>query len=92
MADPGFLRGGGANPMWGRQPIIWSKISWKLHEHEKILTRGGGVPGAPLRSANVQNSYSGAYSKYIYTAEQTFSGLLLIEVLVITLDWATQFL
>ena len=45
-------RRGRQPPMWGRQPIIWSKISRKLHENERIWTRGGRIPGAPLRSAN----------------------------------------
>ena len=44
----------GRQPLrWDRQPIIWLKSSSKLHENERIWTqRGGGVPGAPLRSAN----------------------------------------
>ena len=49
MADPGFYRGGCANSQIG---IILQIFCQKLHENERIWTRGG-VPGAPLRSANV---------------------------------------
>ena len=35
-------------PRWGYQRIIWSNISWKLHENERIQTQGGAhVPSAP---------------------------------------------
>ena len=52
MADPGFSPVGGAN---SQKPIILSIFCQKLHENDRIWTRGGGgarVPGAPLRSAN----------------------------------------
>ena len=43
MADPGFPRGGDANPKeGGRQPIIWPIFSQKLHEDEEILSQRGG--------------------------------------------------
>ena len=29
-------------PMWGHQPIIWSKFSRKLHENERIWTQRRG--------------------------------------------------
>ena len=33
--------------------MIWSKISRKLHENERIwIQRGVRIPGGPLRSAN----------------------------------------
>ena len=53
VADPGFPEEGAPTPRWGRQPIIWFKISRKLHENEIIWTQreGAHVPGAPLRSA-----------------------------------------
>ena len=50
MADPGFPRGGGANSLGGAPTYDFAKNSPKLHEIERIWTRGG-VPCAPLRSA-----------------------------------------
>ena len=52
VADPGFPRGGGANPKGGAPTYYLDIFSWKLHENEEILgQRGGRVPRAPLRSA-----------------------------------------
>ena len=51
-----FPEEGRQPPKWGRLPIIWSKISWKLHENERIRTPEGGrasLAPPPLRSANV---------------------------------------
>ena len=40
-ADPGFLLGGGANPLGGAPTYDFVKFSKKLHEIEKILGRRG---------------------------------------------------
>ena len=47
VADPGFSPGGGAN---SQKYYYFSIFCRKLHENERIWTRGGGgarVPGAP---------------------------------------------
>ena len=49
VADPGFPRGGGANPRGGAPTYYLVNFSRKLHENEEILSRGGRAP--PLRSA-----------------------------------------
>ena len=48
VADPGFPRGGGANPK-GEAPTYYLAIfSRKLHENEEILgQRGGTHPSRP---------------------------------------------
>ena len=44
VADPGFPRGGGANPPGGAPTYDFAKFSQKLHEIERIWTpRGGGA-------------------------------------------------
>ena len=40
MVDPGFPRGGSANSPWGVPTYDFAKFSQKLHEIERILTRG----------------------------------------------------
>ena len=58
VADPGFPRGGGANPL-GAPAYDLSKISQKLHENERIWTGGGeACPSRPLRSATDLEVYS----------------------------------
>ena len=47
MADPGFPRGGGANPPGGAPIYDFAKISQKLHEIERIWTMGASLE-APL--------------------------------------------
>ena len=49
VADPGFPRGGGANsPGGGGAPTYdFAKFSQKLHEIERIWTRGGGGGAHP---------------------------------------------
>ena len=47
VADPGFPRRKCQPPRWGRQPIIWSKISQKLHENERNWTHKGDLLHAP---------------------------------------------
>ena len=49
MADPGFPRGGGANPKGGVPTYYLANFSRKLHENEEILgQRGGGArPSRP---------------------------------------------
>ena len=43
VADPGFPRGKGANSSGGGEPTYdFDKFSQKLHEIERIWTRGGG--------------------------------------------------
>ena len=53
VADPGFPRGGGANPKGEAPTNYLANFSRKLHENEEILGQmgGGRVPCAPLRSA-----------------------------------------
>ena len=51
VADPGFPRGGGANPKGGVPTYYLAKFSRKLHENEEILGQRGGARGTPLRSA-----------------------------------------
>ena len=50
VADPGFPQGGGANsPGGGEAPTYdFAKFSQKLHEIERIWTRGGPPLDAPL--------------------------------------------
>ena len=58
MVDPGFPRGGGANPKGGAPTYYLANFSRKLHENEEILGRGGArVPRAPLRSATEVDKY-----------------------------------
>ena len=49
VADPGFPRGGGANPKGGAPTYYLANFSRKLHENEEILGQRGGarVPRAP---------------------------------------------
>ena len=48
VADPGFLRGGGANPQGGAPRHDFIKISRKLHEiKENSAPRGGARPLRP---------------------------------------------
>ena len=58
VADPGFPRGGGANPPGRRVSTYdFAKCSQKLHEIERIWTGGGGGTrfSRPLRSATVES-------------------------------------
>ena len=51
MADPGFRRGGGANPPGGGESLThdFAKFSLKLYETERIWTpREGTRPSRPL--------------------------------------------
>ena len=43
VADPGLPRGGGANSPGGAPTYDFAKFSQKLHEIERIWTRGGGA-------------------------------------------------
>ena len=47
VADPGFPRGGGANPKGGRPTYYLANFSRKLHENEEILGQRRGAH--PLR-------------------------------------------
>ena len=47
VADPGFPRGGGANPKGGVPTYYLVNFSRKLHENEEILGRGGVHPSRP---------------------------------------------
>ena len=49
VADPGFPRGGGANPKGGGAPTYYlANFSQKLHENKEILVqRGGARPSRP---------------------------------------------
>ena len=53
VADPGFPRGGGANPKGGVPTYYLANFSRKLHENEETLGQGGGCASLapPLRSA-----------------------------------------
>ena len=48
VADPGFPRGGGANPRGGRQPIIWPIFPKNCMKMKKFWARGGPLD-PPLR-------------------------------------------
>ena len=41
VGDPGFPRGGGANPKGGAPTYYLANFSRKLHKNEEILGRGG---------------------------------------------------
>ena len=46
----------------GQIPIIWQDFYRKLHENERNWTEGGGgVPGAPLGSANSNSSLNNTF-------------------------------
>ena len=48
VADPGFPRGGGANPKGGGgQPIIWPIFAENCMKMKKFWARGGGASLAP---------------------------------------------
>ena len=47
VADPGFPRGGSANPKGGVPTYYLANFSRKLHENEEILGRGGARPSRP---------------------------------------------
>ena len=47
VADPGFPRGGGANPKGGAPTYYLANLCQKMHENEEILGQGGRVPRAP---------------------------------------------
>ena len=47
VADPGFPRGGDANPPGGVPTHDFAKCSQKLHEIERIWTPGGMHPSGP---------------------------------------------
>ena len=47
VADPGFPRGGGANPGGGAPTYYLVNFSQKLHENEEILGQRGGASLAP---------------------------------------------
>ena len=58
VADPGFPRGGGANPKGGAPTYYLANFSRKLHENEEILDqRGARVPCVPLRSATAASLF-----------------------------------
>ena len=49
MADPGFPRGGGANPPgWGRQHTILPNVPKNCMKLKEFGPRWGGIPRAPL--------------------------------------------
>ena len=49
VADPGFPRGGGANPKGGAPTYYLANYSRKLHENEEILgQRGAASLALPL--------------------------------------------
>ena len=57
VADPGFPRGGGANPKGGHPPIIWPVYSENCTKMKKLWAGGGHAsPAPPLRSATVLSS------------------------------------
>ena len=47
VADPGFPRGGGANPKGGRQPIIWPIFPENCMKMKKFGAGGGARPSRP---------------------------------------------
>ena len=53
VADPGFATGGGANPQRGGASLLFGqKFPKNCLKIKEFGPKGGGVPGAPLRSAN----------------------------------------
>ena len=48
MADPGFPRGGGANPKGGAPTYYLANFPQKLHENEEILGGGCASLAPPL--------------------------------------------
>ena len=52
VADPGFPRGGGANPK-GAQTYYLANFSRKLHENKEILGRGGARGTRQFEPVNV---------------------------------------
>ena len=44
VADPGFPRGGGANPKGGAPTYYLTNFCQKLHENEEILDQGPRAP------------------------------------------------
>ena len=54
VADPGFPRGGGANPQgWGTNLLFGQKFPENCMKMKEFgPRRGARVPGTPLRSAN----------------------------------------
>ena len=50
MVDPGFRRGGGANPRGGGESLThdFAKFSPKLHEIERIWTPREGARGTRM--------------------------------------------
>ena len=47
VANPGFPRGGGANPKGGHQPIIWPIFPENCMKMKKFWARGGRHPLDP---------------------------------------------
>ena len=77
MADPGFPRGGGANPKGGgRQPIIWPIFPKNCMKMKKFWARGGGASLAPpLRSST-------ANVKYFLINEEHFFGSVNFAIVI----------
>ena len=63
VVDPGFPRGGGANPKGGAPTYYLVNFSRKLHENEEILGQRGGARDAcppldpPLISDNTTHPH-----------------------------------
>ena len=58
VADPGFSRGGGANPKGGAPTYYLTNFCRKLHENEEILGRGGARDARPPLDPPLIGSYN----------------------------------
>ena len=77
VADPGFLRGGGANSLTYNFP----KISQKLHGIERIWTLGGmRIPRTPTRSATEFKRSSTHKKKYFDVFEVIYIYNIIVKI------------
>ena len=56
-ADPGFPKGGGANPRGGTPTYYLTNFSRKLHENKEILAQKGSLLDPPLGNAKQKEGF-----------------------------------
>ena len=80
VADPGFPRGGGANPKVGVPTYYLANFSRKLHENEEILgQKGVHVSHAPsLRSATAKSMLNDKVNYHMKSKHGTKPILLVV--------------